>query len=161
MGIDQNPIIEGTVLGSKYLNPEYLFDRGIEIARSISDYITSGGDGGGEAVSIFYNVLLVLSIFFLIIISYSSVRLLEIRRKERKHLEHEIAEYAHRQKEKAKKLEETEAISKNPRWIQTLAYLFSQHASDWKLSVIEADSMLEGLLGDLGFKGETLGERLK
>ena len=42
-----------------------------------------------------------------------------------------------------------------------MAYLFSQHASDWKLAVIEADSMLENLMGQLGFAGENLGDKLK
>ena len=42
-----------------------------------------------------------------------------------------------------------------------LDYIFSQHASDWKLAIIEADSMLEGLLDQLGFKGESLGDKLK
>ena len=52
-------------------------------------------------------------------------------------------------------------ISKNERWRQVLHLLFSTSQNDWKLAVIEADAMLEVLLGDLGFKAETLGERLK
>jgi len=63
--------------------------------------------------------------------------------------------------EHAKKLQEGEAVSKNQNWIKTLSYLFSQHQSDWKLAIIEADAMLEALMNQLGFKGETLGDKLK
>ena len=52
-------------------------------------------------------------------------------------------------------------MSKNEKWVKTLNYLFSQHPSDWKLAVIEADAMLESLLDQLGLSGETLGDKLK
>ena len=85
----------------------------------------------------------------------------EIRHKEHEHLEHEIKEYAHHQAEKEKSRQEKEIGSKNEHWVKTLGYLFSQHEGDWKLAVIEADSMLEALMDQLGFKGETLGDKLK
>jgi hypothetical protein len=99
--------------------------------------------------------------FFLTIICYTIVRLFEIRAKEHKHLQHEIAEYAYNKAEQEKRLREEVGGSKNEHWSQTLSYLFSQHGSDWKLAIIEADSMLEELLDQLGFKGENLGDRLK
>lgn len=99
--------------------------------------------------------------FFLIIICYTIIRMFEIRAKERKHLQREIEEYAHNKAEYEKHLREEVGGSKNERWSKTLGYLFSQHASDWKLAIIEADSMLESLMEQLGFKGETLGDRLK
>ena len=49
----------------------------------------------------------------------------------------------------------------NKRWSVVLQYLFSENEGDWKLGVIEADSMLEELMTQLGFKGENLGEKLK
>ena len=39
--------------------------------------------------------------------------------------------------------------------------MFSTNPNDWKLSIVEADAMLEILLGELGFVGENLGEKLK
>jgi hypothetical protein len=100
-------------------------------------------------------------VFFLTIICYTFVRLFEIRKKEREHLRQEIAEYARNQVEQEKRLREEVGGSKNERWGKTLNYLFSQHGSDWKLAIIEADSMLFDLLGELGFVGENLGDRLK
>lgn len=154
--MNPNPILEDSVLGSKWFNPDYLFNQGLEFFRQLFSYTVSA-----ETISIYHTILFFFSLFFLTVISYCTVRMFEIRRKEHKHLQHEIAEYAHRQKELEKKRQEGEEVSKNPRWIKTLSYLFSQHASDWKLAVIEADSMLEDLMGQLGFKGENLGEKLK
>ncbi len=156
--VNQNPIIEDSILGSKWLNPSYLFNHGAEAIQNIVNYIVSIGD---QIITVYNFVLFALGLFFLTVISYTSIRIFEIRSKEKKHLKHEIAEYAHHQAEKEAKLKETEAVSKNPRWIQTLSHLFSQHQSDWKLAVIEADSMLEDLLNQLGFKGESLGDKLK
>src|SRR3989344_5682246 len=156
--VNQNPIIEDTVLGSNWLNPDYLFNHGVTFFQNLFNYITGISS---QINSVYHTVLFVVALFFLLIISYSTIRIFEIRSKEHKHLKHEIAEYAHYQAERARKAQENQAVSKNPRWIKTLSHLFSQHQSDWKLAVIEADSMLEALLDQLGFKGVTLGDKLK
>ncbi|MEX2028957.1 MAG: hypothetical protein WD963_00540 [Candidatus Paceibacterota bacterium] len=162
METSSNPILGDSVFASKWFNPDYLFNQG----SSFFHKLFSDGNGGGIGISegllvLFYNVLFFLSLFFLTIICYTAIRLLEIRRKEHKHLEHEIAEYAHYQAERQRKIQEGEGVSKNTQWIKTLDYLFSQHPGDWKLSIIEADAMLETLMNQLGFKGETLGDKLK
>ena len=153
---DQNNLIESTFLGSKYLNPGYLFDQAVlNIERFVHFVIDN------QTISFVKGILFFLSTFFLIIICYTIVRMFEIRAKERKHLHHEIKEYAHNKAEQEKRLREEVGGSKNERWSKTLNYLFSQHASDWKLAIIEADSMLESLMEQLGFRGASLGDRLK
>ena len=154
--MNPNPILGDSVLGSKFFNPDYLFSEGNGFFQQLFSYSINP-----QMISIYHTILLFLSLFFLSLVSYSLVRMFEIRKKETKHLEHEIAEYAHRQAEREKKLQEREGVSKNERWTKTLSYLFSQHSSDWKLAVIEADSMLENLMDQLGFKGENLGDKLK
>lgn len=105
-------------------------------------------------------VLGLLSIFFMFVISYCAVRLMEIRRKEHHHLDHEIAEYAHHQREKERKAA-SEASTKNERWRSVITHLASNNINDWKLAIIEADAMLDSLLTQLGFEGESMGEKLK
>ena len=144
------------VLTSNYFNPDYLFTHGVEIIKNILNYTFNE-----EVRTIFNSALLFFSIVFLSIICYAIVRMFEIRRKEHKHLEHEIEEYAHHKREYEKHLREQVGGSKNERWSKTLNYLFSQHSSDWKLAIIEADSMLEGLMEQIGFRGDNLGDRLK
>jgi len=156
--MDSNPLLENSVLGSKWFNPDYLFNQGAAFFTKLFNWTVSID---AQIVNIYHNILFILSLFFVTLISYCWIRMLEIRRKEHKHLKHEIEEYAHRQAEREKQKSQTDSISKNGKWIKTLDYLFSQHPSDWKLAVIEADSMLDLLLDQLGFKGGSLGEKLK
>jgi|SRR3989344_4708501 len=151
-----NPILGDSALGSQYFNPDYLFNQGVAFFQELFRIGIPA-----DIIAVARTIMFFLALFFLTIISYTTVRMFEIRKKEHAHLKHEIEEYAHRQKEREKKLQEREAVSSNPRWLKTLSYLFSQHESDWKLAVIEADSMLEELMKQLGFKGETLGDKLK
>lgn len=46
-------------------------------------------------------------------------------------------------------------------WLKIMKRLKNERESEYKLAVIEADSMLDTILKNLGYKGETLGERLK
>src|SRR3989338_7210346 len=82
---NSNPLIENSFLGSKYLNPQYLFDHGVEI----------------------------LGYIF------------------------------------------------NAKTLEGLYVFLSINENDWKLAVIEADSMLFDLLTQMGFKGENMGDKLK
>lgn len=156
--VNQNPILGDSILGSKWFNPDYLFNQGLEFFRNLFYQV---GNVDSEIVSAYNTILFFLALFFITLISYCAVRMFEIRNKEKKHLRHEIAEYAYHQAEREQKLREGEGGSKNERWKKTLSYLFSQHSSDWKLAVIEADAMLESLMDQLGFKGVNLGDKLK
>lgn len=47
------------------------------------------------------------------------------------------------------------------RWRGVLAKLASDNPSDWKLAIIEADTILDELVATMNLAGTTLGERLK
>lgn len=157
--VNQNPILQNTFFDSKYFDPAYLFNQGSAFLHNFFSFIS--GIPIDQATIFAKTILFFLAMFFLTIICYVIVRMLEIRAKEHKHLHHEIHEYALNKVEREKRLREEVGGSKNEHWTMTLGYLFSQHASDWKLAIIEADSMLESLMEQLGFRGETLGDRLK
>ena len=109
-----------------------------------------------------FNILLaVLSIFFIFIICYTFIRLLEIRKKEHEHLHHEIEEYAHKHAQLEKEKQEKIGNFTNKKWTNVLQYTLSENPGDWKLAIIEADSILEELMDQIGFKGDNLGEKLK
>lgn len=146
-----NPLIKDSVLGSKFLNPEYLFNRLVELLGYIFN---------AKGLNVLYIILSILALFFIAIIIYTTIRMFEIRKKEHLHLQHEIEEYAHNQALKEKKAQET-GVFKNERWKKVLDYLFSVNENDWKLAIIEADSMLFDLLTQIGFKGESIGDKLK
>ena len=153
---NQNSILGDTFLNSKYFDPAYLFDRGYMYVRQLLDVVF-----GEQIINTWNAILFFFSLFFISIIAYTVVRMFEIRKKEHEHLKHEIAEYAHHKAEYEKHLREEVGGSKNEHWSKTLHYLFSQHSSDWKLAIIEADTMLIGLMEQLGFRGDTLGDKLK
>ncbi len=47
------------------------------------------------------------------------------------------------------------------RWEKVIDHISSQHASDWRLAIIEADTMLDEMIEGHGYPGGSLGERLK
>ena len=151
MDVFNNPQTN-TFLDSKYLNPDFLFQQLWLLIKNVYFFIFISGT--------FKFILSLFAIFFLAMIGYVAVRMREIRKKEHAHLHHEIAEYAHHMAEKEKHKKET-GVSRNDRWNAVLEHLFSENQAEWKLAIIESDSMLEALLDQLGFEGLTLGDKLK
>ncbi|MFA5827231.1 MAG: hypothetical protein WC839_01900 [Candidatus Paceibacterota bacterium] len=145
-----NPLLEDSVLGSKFLDPNYLFSQGQIFLNLL---LTE------KNLGYFYILLSFLAIFFIAIIIYVTIRMFEIRKKEHAHLHHEIEEYKHNQSLKTEKT--GQVIFKDIRWKKVLDYLFSTNENDWKLAIIEADSMLFDLLTKLKFKGKNIGDKLK
>jgi hypothetical protein len=138
----------------KFLNLEYFFGRILDSIQSFFQllaYLNSL-----QSIKIFFSLVV---LFFIFLIFYYSVRILELRKKERIYLESEIKRYAEKIKMKQEKMDN--ASIKNPRWITVLDYLKSENSSDWKLAILEADTMLEDLTERLNITGENIGERLK
>jgi hypothetical protein len=52
-------------------------------------------------------------------------------------------------------------IAKNSRMDDIQQHSLSENPNDWKLAIIEADIILDGLLKERGYAGGTLGERLR
>lgn len=156
--VNNTTALQGSFFGSKYFDPLYLFTQGYIFFQKLFSFSVGVSD---DAVNIFYIILFLVGSFFIFLISYCVVRIFEIRKKEHHHVHHEIEEYRHYKAELDKKREENVGSSHNPRWRQTLVYLFSANQSDWKLAIIEADSMLDSLLDQMGYRGETLGDKLK
>jgi hypothetical protein len=49
----------------------------------------------------------------------------------------------------------------NVRWKRILDKASSQSESDWRLAIIEADVILDEMMGKMGYHGKDLGEKLK
>lgn len=140
-----------------YLNLEYFF---YKVYLFFSQPETFGVNFGNIG-STFNTLFVLLILLFVAVIVYSTIRTLEIREKEHAHVHHEIHEFAHKRDLAQQKADKLNGISSNPRWITVLQYLNSQSEGDWKLAVLEADTMLDDLLDQIGFKGDNLGEKLK
>lgn len=146
-----NPVFE-----PKYISLEYIFEKIYYFFVHILDPFSHPTIFG----TVLKVVLAVFSMFFIFIITYSFVRILEVRKKEHEYWHHEIEEYR-RKRAQEEMLKAQKAGSVNQRWDIVLQYLFSSSPSDWKLAILEADGMLDGLMNQLGFKGKDLGEKLK
>jgi hypothetical protein len=77
---------------------------------------------------------------------------------------HEI-EHAgwHKRDEKIEELKNKHTVrpAKNPQWERVVALAGSPQESDWRRAIIEADGMLDSMLTSRGYRGATLGDKLK
>lgn len=58
---------------------------------------------------------------------------------------------------------EPEAVPKeeNKKWLRVLDHTESLNPNDWRLAILEADIMLDDMLEIMGYRGPTLGDKLK
>lgn len=90
----------------------------------------------------------VISMLGIAIAAYSTLRIFEIMREETKALGLALSW-------------ENERTDKNERWGRVEEYMRSENPSDWKIAILEADNILDNIVERMGYRGETLGERLK
>jgi len=172
----------GSVTETKFINLEYLFyqiylffhkffglDSGSDGANDGAGGVDGGVSGsvsgsssasGSLFIDFFTNLLYILILLFTTILFYCIIRIFEIRKKEGEYMDEQIRLYAQKQKAKEEKIHNA-GSPKNPRWLAVTEYMKSESQNDWKLAILEADSILESLVDDLGFKGDTFGEKLK
>ena len=131
-----------------YLNVEYVFSKIVEYVGPVYQFITDG-----HTWSVIGTVSMILSIACIAIIIFSLVRLIEIQVYDKEEVDHEIYQAALRRKEREK--------NANPRWHYILTLIESSNGSDWRVAIIEADSMMEEVLKDRGFSGTTASELLE
>ncbi len=131
-----------------YLNIEYIFRRILEVVQPLIDFITNPHTW--QTIGILSSLA---SIGCIAIIVYSLVRMREIQLHEKEEIDHEIAHA----------LSHDDAMHKagNPRWHYILSLLEGAGESDWRVAIIEADSMLDEALSAKGWEGNGLGEKLE
>lgn len=152
-------IIILVIIGFVFFGIEALFDsKFVNIGYWFDNIILALGPVGRALVSrhtwyIVGIISSILSIFCMAIIVFSLVRIRELQLFDKYEIEHEIAVALARRNELS--------AGENPRWKHVLSLIESPSESDWRMAIIEADSMLDELLQEKGYSGDTLGERLK
>jgi len=131
-----------------YLNIEYVFSKIVQYAGPVFKFFTNH-----HTWTVIGTVSMLLTIIFLFIIIFSLVRLIEIQLYDKEEIDHEIHNALLKEKEKER--------NANPRWhyIQTL--IESPNDSDWRVAIIEADSLMEEALKEKGIAGDTVSELLE
>lgn len=140
--LNSQPIFDPT-----YLNIEFFFNKILELFTQLRD-IVFGSSSFTHMLPYVKTFLSVLAILFITGIIYSLVRIREIRKEET--AEMHFAEPIHDEKSE-----------KRERWEVIENHINSVNPSDWRLAIIEADSLLDEMVKRMGYQGESLGERLK
>jgi len=141
-------VLDKPLFTPAYLNIEFVFSKIIEYTKPIIDFFSNP-----ETWSTIGVISALLSVILLAIIIFSLVRMVEIQIYDKKEIEHEIHEALMREKEREK--------NANPRWHYILTLIESPNESDWRVAIIEADSMMEEVLKEKGLSGETVSELLE
>ena len=94
------------------------------------------------------NFLGVLAVTFLAGIFWTTIKIREIH-----HAQHEKYEPI--------PVGEITAKEKMTQWQVILEHINSESPAEWKLAILEADNMLDEILEDQGYLGETLADKLK
>lgn len=96
-----------------------------------------------------------LAVLFAIGIVYCRIRISQIRKEENERLygETNVPEPAVRETE--------EGEVKNPRWKRVHSLMDSDEEGDWRRAILEADILLDEMLSNMGYAGESIGEKLK
>lgn len=98
-------------------------------------------------ISLLKFLSILISILFIIFSFYIIRKLTEVRVKQRAIM------YPN--------LEPGEQGIKNPQWERIIAHSESLNENDWRLAIIEADTMLDSLIQKMSLPGDTMGEKMK
>ena len=98
-------------------------------------------------------LFLVLSLVFFIGIVYCVEGLKAIRRRERETLDFRV--------EPAYETVDHGNPALSNRWESVMRHIESPNQNDWKQAIIEADIILDEILTTMGYRGESVGEKLK
>jgi len=129
-----------------FLNLDYIYSKIYNFFTGGYDFFAGHKSGFLEALFWVKIFSVIISIVFIFGIAYSFIKLLEIRKK--------------RMVEFAKTVIEEPIEERAKRWDKIKKYIQSNNSSDWRMAIMEADSLLDDIVKKIGYKGETLGERL-
>ena len=59
------------------------------------------------------------------------------------------------------KVKEIKTTEHKTQWQIILNHVRAENPAEWKIAIIEADNILDSILKEIGYDGETLGDRLK
>lgn len=142
------PLTEQPLFDPTYLNIEYFFNKIYNAIGPIWNFITNPNTWSTLGI-----ISVCISILCLFIIIFSIVRLFEIQVFDAKEIDEEINHALARDKETDR--------SSNPRWKYILTLIESPNESDWRVAIMEADSLLEESFKERDLVGNNMAELLE
>lgn len=150
--MDQSQIIqsitEKPLFEPVYLNFDYIFNQVYASILPVIDFIFNSKTWATIGI-----ISMFISIFCIGVIIFSIVRMLELQADDKREIDNNIKQALAKQKEKERLL--------NPKWKYILTLIESPNESDWRVSIIEADNLLEEKFKEKGLLGNTMSELLE
>jgi hypothetical protein len=109
-------------------------------------FVTGSGNGLLDFLEKTGIFLIILSIPTLVFLAFKKIQMIKLRNEKFAIIE---------------KNEETDDDSINERWQRVLEYLEKPDSASWRISIIEADILLDEILTEYGYLGETIADKLK
>ena len=125
---------------------EFLFNKFVEILSYI--YFTYLSDFIEAHTVLIDGIFNVFIIIFIVGIIFVYIKFREVIKKEREFYS-------------PVEIEDTEAGEHQTQWEIIVNHTDSNNPAEWKIAIIEADNILDNILKEVGYEGDTLADRLK
>ncbi|MCX6718814.1 MAG: hypothetical protein NTZ38_00295 [Candidatus Taylorbacteria bacterium] len=127
-----------------------MIPQAIEVAIQIFDAIVNAIK---SSIGILVGISIPVSAFFLVALVYCVERLKQIRSKEEEMYDLKVVP--------AYEATPAADIAMAKRWDSVKQHIDSKNPNDWRQAIMEADIILDDLLNKMGYRGESVGEKLK
>jgi hypothetical protein len=117
-------------------------------------YIDIVMEGTQKAFGLLVGLSFPFSVAFILVIIYSVERLKQLRAIEKEKFDTPI-------EQADLPVQPTGDPTLAHRWSTVSTHIESENPNDWKQAILEADIMLDDLLTNIGYRGESVGEKLK
>ena len=149
-------VLEEPVFEPRYLNMEYIFNKILQFARALYQFLASLSSPDARIPSTPDFGVLPLVGWFAAVILFAALlavfyKIWTLKWEEHKRL-------GEKERESLEAFDHTEH---NLKWQKVLELLGMINESDWRLAIIEADNILADLLQKMGYVGDTIGDKLK
>lgn len=139
----------------RFINIEYFFQLIYSFFTGAGGSFEGSAGAGGSIVTVASGIWLVFTIFAFLfslaalgVLVYSTMRLYQIRESEKDQYDTVSPQESHQAVE-------------HSRWQYILQLIESGQESDWRQAIIESDIMLDEMLSRIGYRGDTIGEKLR
>lgn len=126
---------------------------GFIIGRILDFFSGSFGGGGGNAESIIAGMIIFFKVIFIVFLILFIIGIV--------YVVYQLQKFRPAYKLVYKPEHIAQFRPTKKRWEEVFARFEMGTESDWRLAVIEADSLVDTVFKQLGYEGETLGERIR
>jgi len=144
-------------------NTTYILDGVFEASRDAASYLSSAfaAAAGLPWEDVIFRIEIISAIITLLLIIGAVYVLLKLFSLMEKHEIRAIPKGMFGKTVFTSKAPGVKAEFKSERWDEIKKRLDSENPSEWKLAIVDADTLIDNFIKELGYQGETFGERLK